>query len=437
MIIPHLSLIRLSRSSTSSSSSNITNLEERPWTLIGEAKDHLLAELEQLYWIGIERELISVLLTLRTWQSRELSTVTLADESDSFVHGFDTFIDQVSERSREFADQFGKFKDLGQVNPDFGENYIRAMDLNLREVTTEVTSSRLKAEIRQAIEDQESESTIRRRARMLLQAVGFLDIEKLVEHRPPLDSLSFCKRPAIPQLQLHTYSKTGIPVLTPLRCSSCGSIIRASMYCQKPTGVLNQPLQHICEDCYREKFLGNTGFVKTYKHCILNEIINSRVSRKICMCEDVPHYDPQGKSLVLFPVGKNDKHRKADKPGMVKCGLFHLGEVVAEAKYDAMRTITTQKKLKSKRTLADEKRDNQQANMTKRKQARRPRIITQQSQHAPDRDVTTGTAVAVKEAEADEDIPVFLRRYTEKYPFGNVHMALRIGPLVVENGVAQ
>jgi hypothetical protein len=73
----------------------------------------------------------------------------------------------------------------------------------------------------------------------------------------------------------------------------------------------------------------------------------------------------------------------------------------------------------------------------KQKQAQRPKTITQQSQHAPERAAMSGTAVAVEEAEADEDIPFFLKRYTEKYPFGNVHMALRIGPIVIENGVAQ
>jgi hypothetical protein len=34
-----------------------------------------------------------------------------------------------------------------------------------------------------------------------------------------------------------------------------------------------------------------------------------------------------------------------------------------------------------------------------------------------------------------EDVPIFLQATTEKYPYGNVHMALRIGPVVIENGV--
>lgn len=41
------------------------------------------------------------------------------------------------------------------------------------------------------------------------------------------------------------------------------------------------------------------------------------------------------------------------------------------------------------------------------------------------------------EAMIDDDIPLFFRRHTEKYPFGNVHMALRVGPLVLENGVSK
>jgi hypothetical protein len=156
------------------------------------------------------------------------------------------------------------------------------------------------------------------------------------------------------------------------------------------------------------------------------------------MCEDVPHYDSQGKSLTLFPVSKDGKHRKADKPGIVECGLLKLGEVIAEAKYDGMQTITTRKKRNNKRNLAGKKReDNQSVETTKQKQPQRPKTVTQQSQHAPDRDATTGTAVAVEEAEADEDIPFFLKRYAEKYPFGNVHMALQIGPIIIENGVAQ
>ena len=424
-----------------SSSSNITDSENRPWTLIGEAEGYLLAELEQLYWMGVEQELESVILTLKTWQSVKLSEVTLEDESDDFVHGFDTFIDQVSDESRQFAREVEMRKDQkrDRANVGTGQDYIQALKQSARGAITEHNSSQLKAAVRQAVEDKDPELPLRRRARMLLQAVGLLDIEKLVEHRPPLNNLSFWKRPAVPQLELQAYSKIGMPVLTSLRCSSCGSIIRSSMYCKETADEHGMTAKRLCEDCYRENGSGKPEYIKMYKHSILDEIITPHISRKICLCDDVPHHDMRGKRMALFPMSKDAKHRKAKTVGMVECGLFKLGDVVAEAKYDGMRIMTTKKqKHKTKRNLADEKReDKQRVETMKHKQAERPKTITQESQHAPERTAMSGTAVAVEEAEADDDIPFFLKRYAEKYPFGNVHMALRIGPVVIENGVAQ
>lgn len=430
---------RLSGSSTASSSGHITDSENIPWTLIGEAKDHLLVELEQLYWIGVEHELESILFTLKAWQSPGLSNISLDDESDTFIHGFDSFIDQVSEESRGFADQVGMLKD--QVNRKARWDYLAALEQTAQATLMEHRSSQLKAAIRQAIEGQESDSPLRRRTRMLLQEIGLLDIEKLVEHRPPLDKLSFWKRPAIPQLQLHKYNKTGMPILTSQQCHSCGNSIRASMYCKesREEGQNQTSAERICEDCYRKQFLGKPEFVKKYKHCILNEIITPSISRKICNCDGVPRYDIQGKPLALFPMSKINKHFKPNWKGRAACELFNLGQIVAEAKYDGMRTIVTKVKLRKKgRNLDDKKReDYEHFKMTQQKKVSRPKTVTQRSHQAPNRDAMTGTTVEVEEAEADEDIPFFLRRYTEKYPFGNVHMALRIGPIVIENGVAQ
>lgn len=61
-----------------------------------------------MYWNGVKRELAHILLTLRKWQQPEYASTILSDETDNFIHGFDTFIDQVSETSREFAARYGK-----------------------------------------------------------------------------------------------------------------------------------------------------------------------------------------------------------------------------------------------------------------------------------------------------------------------------------------
>ncbi|KAI3332064.1 hypothetical protein HD806DRAFT_179608 [Xylariaceae sp. AK1471] len=429
---------RLSSYGTHLGSGDITKAENSPWNSIGDAKDNLFNEIDRLYWIGVKQELVSVLCTLRAWQAPEYENIDLDDESDNFVHGFDTFIDQVNEDSRVFADGVANWKDHKVASA--AEPYLQALKRRARDLSLDQKSSQIKSAIRQAIESRPVEEKVRRRARMLLQAVGFLDIEKLVEHRPPLDGLSFWKRPAIPQLKLESINKSGVPILMPMRCSSCRNIIRSSMY--RPTinsqGQNQGTADEICEDCYREKFFEKAGFVKIYKHCILREAINPQISRRICFCEGVPHYDTEGKPLSLFPVAKVTKHLKAAHPGAVECGLLKLPEIVAEAKYDGMQIITSRKKPKKNKRLAEEKRENvaREASVSKKRQKQQRKIVTEKSQNTQNRTAQTGTAVAVAEPEADDDVPFFLKRYTEKYPFGNVHMALRLGPLVLENGVA-
>lgn len=427
--------LRSSSKSAPSGSDDITKADNLSWNLIGDAKDSLFNELERLYWIGVRQELESVLCTLKAWQAPQHKNIRLKDEGDDFVHGFDTFIDQVSEASRAFADEVARWKD--EKSESTVEDYVGALQRSALDIASNQRSSQIKIEIRQAIESRPSEEEARRRTRLMLQAVGFLDIDKLVEHRPPLDDMSFWKRPAIPQLKLDFVTKSGIPILAPLRCSSCSNAVRGSMY--RRQGLDKRPAEVVCEDCYREKFLGSAEFLKTYKHCILRAAINPQASRQICYCEDVPHRDTDGKPLGLFPVDKDAGHLKATGPGLVECGLLKLPEIVAEAKYEGMQTLTSKNKSTLK-GLADEKREAAQRRAIeskKLKQQQQRKIVTQQSQNASNRTTETGTAVAVTEAEADDDVPFFLKRYTENYPFGNVHMSLRLGPLVMENGVAQ
>lgn len=38
---------------------------------------------------------------------------------------------------------------------------------------------------------------------------------------------------------------------------------------------------------------------------------------------------------------------------------------------------------------------------------------------------------------ASKEIPLLYRKFTNRYPFGNVHVALMFGPLMIENGVPE
>jgi len=206
----------------------------------------------------------------------------------------------------------------------------------------------------------------------------------------------------------------------------------------------------ICEDCYRVYCYGQDSFVKAYKHCILAKVITPAASRNICHCATVPHFDNSGRSRSLFPVEIEEKHLNVDGTGGIQCGILKLGELVALAKYDGIQTVvgvTARRKLRDIAQVSKPQNEGKKARheakvakVAKVSGWRRPQLktVTGTSLHdAKQRTVTSGATTAATEAEADEDIPFFFRKYTEKYPFGNVHMSLRVGPLVIENGVAQ
>jgi hypothetical protein len=99
----YLSLENLTRKS------HISNGVKLQWELIPNARDVLLSELESMYWNGVKRELKHITLTLKAWEQPELANTVLEDEINNEICGFDTFIDQVNEDSRDFALQYGQF----------------------------------------------------------------------------------------------------------------------------------------------------------------------------------------------------------------------------------------------------------------------------------------------------------------------------------------
>jgi hypothetical protein len=165
----------------------------------------------------------------------------------------------------------------------------------------------------------------------------------------------------------------------------------------------------ICENCYRESHHGQATFVKVYKHCVLNQAITPKASRNICYCDTVPHFAEDGRSRHLFPVDKDDKHRNIDNGG-IQCGLLKLGELVTEAKYGGMREcVKADKKSSRKIRLAEVLvRDRR----LKKEIQGSPQDT---NQRIPEKGSTTTTA----DKEAHEDVPLFFRKYTERYPFGN------------------
>ena len=83
--------------------SKVADARGLPRQEIGPAGEHIYRKLREMYWKGVKTELAHIVLTLKKWQQTEYEKILLADEQDDFIHGFDTFVDQVTHSSREFA----------------------------------------------------------------------------------------------------------------------------------------------------------------------------------------------------------------------------------------------------------------------------------------------------------------------------------------------
>ena len=140
-------------------SSSITTSPNLKWSPIkGPVEETLFPELQTMYWNGVKRELARILLTLKKWQQPEYASTILVDEKDDFIHGFDTFVDQVSESSRDFASRYH----ARTQNWKKGEQipYKQALMERGKDLEAERKSSTLKIAIRDSLSGDESFSSI-------------------------------------------------------------------------------------------------------------------------------------------------------------------------------------------------------------------------------------------------------------------------------------
>ncbi len=90
------------------SATNSETQKKKEWTPKGATKEELLSQMLTMYWDAVFLEIEHAILTLQDWQQDWSSSVELAEEKNkTFIHGFDTFIDQVSDTSRYFAEGYG------------------------------------------------------------------------------------------------------------------------------------------------------------------------------------------------------------------------------------------------------------------------------------------------------------------------------------------
>ncbi|KAJ6445098.1 gliotoxin biosynthesis protein GliK [Purpureocillium lavendulum] len=411
--------------SSSSSGSHVTEAPPVPRTLIGPATEHLESQMLQLYWDGVKNELPHLILTLRKWQLHaKFADVTLRDERELLIHGYDTFLDQVSHSSRRFGQRHTDRRERQSAPASSGNElptYEEALENRGWDMFAEMKSNRIREEVRERLENRPIDDFVQRRARMLLQSAQFLDIDKIIEYREPEQLLTFWKRPAPPQVVLSSVDDTKMPVFRPLRCTSCHGVIRGSLF----RNIRDNTIA-VCEKCYRRDHYGRGEFAKEYKTCCLPKAMTRDVTRHVCRCSAVPHRDAAGKPAELWPLKTElgEPHARGGI-GRLNCGLFELSDMVAEAKYSATRIKSERDK-----TLEEARREDL-AGMQEFLEQKRPKKLknintTSVSEFGSSYGITM---------DSPEDVPFYVRSITERYPYGNVHMALRFGPLMIENGV--
>ncbi|KAK5988534.1 hypothetical protein PT974_10017 [Cladobotryum mycophilum] len=381
---------------SSTSGSHVTDAPAIPRKQIGPATIHLKQELVRLYWASVKRELPHILLTLRRWQVKsEYAKTVLDDETDDHIHGYDTFLNQVSHSSRRVSRRPPQQQQNGEP-----PSYQEALQNRGWDCFAEMKSELIKEEIRLNLDERPIDDVLKRRARVLLQSLQLLDMDKMIEYREPEKLLSFWKRPAAPQLT-SSLDKSNLPMFMPRQCSNCKRIIRGSAF-----KSIKDESALICENCYRKHHFGHTDFTKQYKSCCLSEGITPARCRR--------------PTDTVVAAGKG-KRPSPGGAGKVNCGLYELTDMVAEAKYAATRLKDEQDI-----TLEEVRREEAGWQDPTARPSKLPNITTTSA-------AEFGSSFGYT-TDSPEDIPIYIRSITDKYPYGNVHMALRLGPLIIENG---
>ena len=406
------------------------------WTKADVSSKEALAELLQtLYRAGVRRELAQMILTLREWQQVQPSSGGLNGGALGPTEGYEHFIDQVSLTSRDFAQRYGRERKrrLNQKKGLLGkkrtyEDYAEDVFLNYLRV---YEGRQLKSEISANLPRRQEDDPLEQRARLLLQSAAFLDVDKVVTYNSPLPKANFWRKSAQPQLTLLRFDAASMPDLRAMRCRTCGDVIRGSLFkcleskCEAPLPLTQK--DSICETCFRASSHPPNHMTKFYKHYILRDIITPKISRQICLCSAATG---GGHLASPFPLDRNFPHRGKGKARVLKCGLLLLSDKVVEAKFQGTISQIEKNQAQMEQKQIERHRKRVLKEGKARKAARKIRDPQVQEQEKTKSDVEN-------EKVADQEIPFLYRRFANRYPFGNVHVALMFGSLMIENGVPE
>ena len=386
----------------------ITDGPDLPKKEIGPAQDVLEEELLRLYWDGVRQDLLDIVSSLRHC----LSVDTLEEEGqDVKVEDYETWVDITRSPVPEY-DSPG----VSQLDTAFHRH---AWD-----IYKTVKKARLHDDIRHKAQKRPSTDVAKRRARLLLQSAQWLDIDKLIEHRepPPQARLS-------PANLEQGVSKSSMPGFEHRKCHECQGVIRGSLYTKiKVEGEHRLAYPIICEGCYCDNHYGEEGFNKNYNTSPLPKALLSGPVSAMCKCH--------GK-LGIRSDKKDSRPASIDTPlrhGNPECPVGYYSDMLAESLFASSRLDFEKGK-----SLADYQDKHAQEDLKKATDAWRDQKRTTYRptlrRRTDDEIIGELGLEGIQTASEPSQVPEYLRPMSSVNPWGMVHMALRVGPLVIENGV--
>jgi hypothetical protein len=450
----------------------------------------LLRELTNLYWKGVERDIEDILHALQTWAADKYKAVIPSppdQESGSDWRGFESFVERATRKPG-----------IAETDPRCSDDVLNCV------LSSDAT--------------QISFGGRARMAQSLLQAAGFLDIDKLVEYREPPYEFGMWLRPRAAQLTASMQLNTGLPVFGLQLCTNCHEVIRGACFIciggcpaeppPPPPAKQNRLVKHrphthltkqrpqtqisalttvvLCETCVRQTDPPVHPFehlAKRHKVCVLSDAVTREQAHRICTCWKItdPRNDESRTAEAMYPfrastrslhdrscslVQLADQHCKAkhaellrlsqlrnDRPneepygGAGRPSLHRSSTVPTSTGRDIRRRSSFLRQLPS--VLS--RRFSSASTVLSQPAASNGSIIANggssdlQAASGTLGSATDNSVAQISSASGQQvleplqraAIRVAAKTVAPDIPFGNVHMALMVGPLIIENGVPE
>lgn len=175
-------------------------------------------------------------------------------------------------------------------------------------------------------------------------------------------------------------------------CSGCHQVVRGSHFERtQHYDDDNTTEQVFCETCARGRY-SSEDLHKKQKHCVIATSVTEEEARQMCKCYEPDDSEEKHENFFPFSQTSRSKHT-------MMCPL-------AQMKYQH---------------CAAKLRDLEQA----------------QKLHAPEQEPNGGGGGFTRHGLAAAAQPLLTPFVQKNIPYGNVHMSLMVGPLIIENGVPE